>query len=66
MKEYVFFTFEGYTESPTGVPLENIQILGFECGENENLAKQKLLNNCKWIIESGFNVDEIIGKQIIN
>ena len=38
MKEFIFYTFEGYTESPTGKMVENLQILGFEKGKNENEA----------------------------
>jgi hypothetical protein len=64
MKEFIFYTFEGYTESPTGKVLENLQILGFEKGENENQAFKTLINNNQWIIKSGFNKDKIISKQL--
>ena len=64
MKEFIFYTFEGYTESPTGKMVENLQILGFEDGENENEAFQTLINNNQWIIKSGFNKDKIISKQL--
>ena len=64
MKEFIFYTFEGYTESPTGKVLENLQILGFEKGKNENEAFIALINNNQWIIKSGFNKDKIISKQL--
>ncbi|MBQ2740248.1 MAG: hypothetical protein IJF39_01330 [Clostridia bacterium] len=64
MKEFIFYTFEGYTESPTGKVLENLQILGFEKGKNENEAFTALINNNQWIIKSGFNKDKIISKQL--
>ena len=64
MKKFIFYTFEGYTESPTGKMVENLQILGFEDGENENEAFQTLINNNPWIIKSGFNKDKIISMQL--
>lgn len=64
MREFIFYTFEGYTESPAGEIVENLQILGFENGDNENEAFKTLINNNKWIIESGFNKDKIICKQL--
>lgn len=65
MKEFIFYTFEGYTESPTGKVVENLQILGFEKGKNENEAFTTLINNNQWIIQSGFNKDKIISKQLV-
>lgn len=65
MKEFVFYTFEGYTESPTGQAVENIQILGFEFGENEIEARNHLIKENEWIIENGFRENRIIGRQIL-
>ena len=45
MKNFVFYTAEGYTESPTGVQVENYQILGFQSGNTQDEALQKLLKN---------------------
>ena len=59
MKEYIFYSFEGYTESPTGDTVENIQLLGIEKGNNEEEAKENLIKNNKWIEESGFDKYEI-------
>lgn len=77
MKEYIFYLVEGYTESPTGELVENMQILGFEKGKDEKEAKENLIKNCKWIEEVGFdklkiksrrlldeNLKELIGKLI--
>ena len=64
MKEYVFYTYEGRTESPTGQEVENLQILGFDCGKNEQEAKNRFLNENKWIIESGFDKCKIKSKQV--
>lgn len=66
MKEFVFYTFEGYTESPTGKLIENIQVLGFENGSTETEAKEKLLSHSKWIEKTGFNKYEIESRQILN
>ena len=65
MKEYVFYTFEGYTESPTGEMVENIQLLGFENGKNEKHARENLIKDCQWIEESGFDKCRIEAKQLL-
>ena len=65
VKEYVFYTFEGYTESPIGKPVENIQILGFEFGENEQSARRRLMRHNPWIIEKGFHKDMTMYRQVI-
>lgn len=66
MKEFIFYTCEGYTESPTEKPVENIQILGFEEGTTIQEANKNLLKKRPWIIESGFNEQEIIYKQLLD
>ena len=66
MKEFIFYTLEGYTESPTGKSVENIQILGFEEGSSIKEAKERLIEKEPWIIEDGFIKQEIIGKQLLD
>ena len=66
MKRFVFYTCEGYTESPTGEIVENIQVLGFESGKNEKLAREKLISQRKWIEEMGFDKNEIESKQLLD
>lgn len=66
MPEYIFYTSEGYTISPNNNELDSLQILGFEKGNNFEEAKQNLINNNPWIIDSGFNLDEIKSKIIID
>lgn len=66
MKEFVFYTFEGYTENPTGEPVENIQLLGFENGNSAQEAKENLLFNSQWIEKTHFNKFEIESKQILD
>ena len=66
MKEYVFYTFEGYTESPTGKEVENIQLLGFESGKNKEEAKRNLIKKRGWIVENGFDEHQIESKQLLS
>ena len=66
MKEFVLYTFEGYTESPTGEMVENIQLLGFEKGVSGKQAKENLISRCKWIEEAGFSKYEIESKQLLD
>lgn len=65
MKEFLFYTMEGFAQSPTGEDVENMQILGFANGDNQESAKVNLLSNNKWIIEYGYDVDKILSKQLL-
>lgn len=66
MKEYVFYTLEGYTSSPNNKECENMQLLGFEHGLNEQSAKENLIKNNGWIEELDFDVSEIKFKQLLS
>ncbi|MBO4640807.1 MAG: hypothetical protein J5710_13735 [Treponema sp.] len=66
MNEYVFYTFEGYTESPTGKECKNIQLLGFESGMTKKDAKKNLIEKRNWIKELDFDVNEIESKQLLS
>lgn len=66
MKEYLFYTCEGYTTSPINVEVENCQLLGREIGDNHSQAKQKLLQNNPWIKEVGFDVSKILCVQLMD
>ena len=66
MKQYIFYTLEGFTQSPLGHPLENMQILGFASGKNEKEAQKSLLNQNEWIVTSGFNENSIECRQLID
>lgn len=64
MKSYVFYTAEGYTESPTGERVENLQILGFENGNTEKEALYNLMKNNEWIEMCGFDATQILARQL--
>ena len=64
MKEYIFYTFEGFTQSPTGKGVENMQILGIEYGASQESAKATLLSNNKWIEEYGYDDTKILSRQL--
>lgn len=66
MNEYIFFSSEGFTQSPNETDCENMQILGFEKGKNLEEAKSNLLKNNQWILEYGFSIDDIKTKQLID
>ena len=65
MDEYIFYTSEGYCESPNENKVENFQVLGFEKGQSKEEALSKLLENNSWIKDNSYNVDEIIGCPVI-
>ena len=64
MENFIFYTWEGYTESPTGKTVENMQILGFAKGKRETEAKKILLNENSWNIENGFKQEKIKSRKI--
>lgn len=65
MNEYLFYTSEGFTQSPNGLDCENLQILGFEKAENLESAKRQLLENNSWISAYGFLESKILSKKIL-
>ena len=67
MNEYIFYTCEGYTEPPIeGKEVENCQVLGRAKGRTPKEAKDFLIKNNPWIEECGFNIHEMICKQIVS
>ena len=59
MNEYIFYTDEGYCESPNGTQTENFQVLGFEKGNSKDEALNKLIGNNSWIKESDYSYENI-------
>lgn len=65
MNEYIFYTEEGYCESPNETTVENFQVIGFEKGNTKEEALKNLLENNSWIKEYSYNIDKIIGCQVL-
>lgn len=65
MNKYIFYTLEGFTQSPTNEDCNNIQILGFENGNNQCEAMNNLITENKWIEKLGFDITEIQAKQLL-
>ena len=65
MHEYIFYTFEGYTESRTGEEVENCQVLGYAMGADVRSAKAELLRSNPWIEEKGFDICEIVAREVV-
>lgn len=64
MKEYIFYTAEGFTQAPDGEDIENCQLLGRVYGNDMHDALQNLLNKHPWIEQRGFDPYEAIGKEL--
>ncbi|MDD6436488.1 MAG: hypothetical protein PUG09_00275 [Prevotella sp.] len=64
MKQYLFYTPEGYTESSTGIKTENFQILGFVFAEDVEKARSLLLDENPWIEEAGYSLEEIVVREV--
>ena len=66
MNEYIFYTCEGSTYPPReDKEVENCQLLGRAYGKNVREARKLLEEECPWIKECGFNIDEAISKQLL-
>ena len=66
MKQFIFYTTEGYTESPTNAEVGNCQLLGTARGTHEDEALQNLLAENQWIEEQGFSPCEIMARQLLS
>ncbi len=66
MREYLFYTDEGYTEGPReGYPVENCQVLGRMRGADAEDARRLLLRENRWIEEAGFSEERICCEEIV-
>lgn len=63
---YLFYTTEGYTQSPDMREIENCQVLGRAQGATKYIALQNLLAANPWIMEHQYSVNAIVACQIID
>lgn len=68
MKTFIFYSLEGYTESPTHDEVENCQLLGEASGRTAKEALDHLVEKNGWIKECGFRLNEgqIIARELAN
>lgn len=66
MKTFIFYTMQGYTESPSGKCVENVQMLGRARGNNVVEARNNLINENPWITSVGFIPENIFAEQVID
>ena len=64
MTEYIFYTTEGFTQAPDGEDIENSQLLGRAYGNDKHDALSNLLKENPWIKERGFELYEVICKEL--
>lgn len=64
MSEYIFYTTEGFTQAPNGKDVKNCQVLGRAFGKNVKEASCNLLKANPWIEEAGFDIADLIVKQL--
>ena len=55
MNKYLIYTPEGYCENPNGNEVCNFQVLGAAEGIDKEDAVENLLDDNKWILDSGYN-----------
>ena len=65
MSEYIFYTTEGFTQAPNGNDVENCQVLGRAFGKNAKEARCNLLKENPWIEEAGFDMEDLLVKQVL-
>ena len=59
MHNYIFYTAEGSCLAPDQSDVENLQILGFEKGNNPSEALALLAKNNPWIADKGYSMEGI-------
>ncbi len=64
--EVIFYTTDGYTQTPNETDIENLQVLGIESGTNKIDALNNLLDNNSWILEDGYELCNVTSKIIID
>ena len=55
LKNYIFLTFEWFTQEPNSNEIENVQMIGISEGINSKKAFKKLQKENEWLQKSSFN-----------
>jgi uncharacterized protein YgfB (UPF0149 family) len=63
-KTYVFLTNEGFTQDESMKDVENIQVVGYATGENEEGAFENLKRICSYLSVQNFN--EVYARELVN
>jgi len=64
MKQFIFYTNEGFTEDNQNNPTENCQILGWGKGENSQEAFKNLVKENTYLKEMDFN--EVMCQELVD
>lgn len=64
MNEYMIYTLQGFTQSPTNEQVENCQILGFVEADDAEQARLMLIKENPEITKRGFNIDETFVRMV--
>lgn len=54
MRRFVFLTEEGFTQTPSGEDVENLQVLGIADGKDEKDALTNLLKDNKYLFDADY------------
>lgn len=65
MKQYVFYTTEGYTYSPNNEEIENCQILAFGISNSYENAIASFNKEYAHLVSLGFSLEKIICKELV-
>lgn len=64
MNDYIFYTLEGYTQSPNGNKVENCQVIGIASGADKQDALVHLLADNPWIAEHRFDSNKFLCREL--
>ncbi len=64
MNRYIFYTSEGFSQTPLGKDVENMQVLGFADGVSVERAMENLLYGNPWIEEGGYSQNKIVCQKL--
>lgn len=68
MRQFIFYTCQGFTEGPNEEEVDNCQLLGHAEGESAEKAFENLLKENPWITAKGFHLGlgNIIGQELLD
>jgi hypothetical protein len=65
-RRFIFLTAEGRSTAPNNEDVENLQVLGFACGNDLDSAKRIFFEENDWILTLGFSESEIQAFELAN
>lgn len=64
MRKFIFLTEEGFTQTPSSVDIENLQVLGIAEGKDEKDALTNLLKDNEYLLDTDY--EDVVAFELID